>query len=255
MGNMKWWMTAALLVTAVCGYGQPFTAIFSELDRVLTTNLDGSGNPLPDGTPIWIYWDRNHNGPDELDIQPPLLTDAAKPEVGAVNANVFELNGSEDLGQPGKFYSRIALSCALDVPPNPYYYLKVIGDGVAWYSNTFTLASGPQEVELSSWTSATALSSPRREAPLVITEYKLHENFPNPFNNSTMLTYDLVEPRFVKLTVFNVLGQNVVTLVNSEMTAGRHRITFDATSLSTGVYMVRLEAGSFKAMSKMLLLK
>lgn len=87
------------------------------------------------------------------------------------------------------------------------------------------------------------------------TEYALFQNFPNPFNPTTTIGFDLVESGLVTLKVYNPLGQLVATLVNGNMNAGRHLVKFDANTLPSGMYLYRLESGDFSATHKMLLLK
>ena len=90
----------------------------------------------------------------------------------------------------------------------------------------------------------------------VITEYALHQNFPNPFNPSTSIVFDVVEENFVSLTVFNLTGQEVATLVNGITNAGRHTVNFDATNLTSGLYFYTVKIGNeFTATKKMLLVK
>jgi photosystem II stability/assembly factor-like uncharacterized protein len=86
-------------------------------------------------------------------------------------------------------------------------------------------------------------------------EFKLYNNYPNPFNPSTTIKYDLPENGFVKIRVFDITGQEVNTLVNEQKQAGRYEITFNAASLSSGVYFYRIEAGKFTEMKKMVLVK
>jgi hypothetical protein len=88
-----------------------------------------------------------------------------------------------------------------------------------------------------------------------ITEYALLQNYPNPFNPRTSIAFDLVENGFVNLTVYNVVGQEAVTLVHEAMNQGRHSVSLDGTSLSSGVYLYRLSVNGFVAEKKMLLLK
>lgn len=88
-----------------------------------------------------------------------------------------------------------------------------------------------------------------------ITEYALHQNFPNPFNPETSIAFDMVESGFVTLSVYNVLGQQVATLVNGTMDAGRHIVNFDAANLTSGLYLYRMEANGFTAQMKMVLMK
>lgn len=88
-----------------------------------------------------------------------------------------------------------------------------------------------------------------------VTEFALHQNFPNPFNPTTHIAFDLAEASFVSLKVYNLAGQEVTTLVNTFQSAGSHSINFDGSGLASGVYLYRLTAGSFSADRKMLLMK
>jgi subtilisin-like proprotein convertase family protein len=89
----------------------------------------------------------------------------------------------------------------------------------------------------------------------MVREYALYQNYPNPFNPATSIRFDLVEAGRVSLKVYNLMGQEVATLVNGEMRAGSHAVTFDASSLPSGIYHYRIEAGSFTAVRKMVLMK
>lgn len=80
-------------------------------------------------------------------------------------------------------------------------------------------------------------------------------NYPNPFNPSTIIRYSLSSNAFVNISIYNMLGQKVVTLVNQNMEQGVHEVSFNASSLATGAYIYRIEAGSYSATKKMLLLK
>jgi hypothetical protein len=86
-------------------------------------------------------------------------------------------------------------------------------------------------------------------------KYELSQNFPNPFNPSTMIKFALPEAAFVKLAVYNALGEVVKTLVNESRNAGEYEINFNAAGLPSGVYFARIEAGSFVSLTKMVLLK
>jgi len=85
--------------------------------------------------------------------------------------------------------------------------------------------------------------------------YGLFQNYPNPFNPSTTIGYDLPNQMKVELQVFNLLGQKVRDLVNEVQSAGRHEVSFDASSLPSGVYLYKLTAGSYLATRRMILTK
>lgn len=86
--------------------------------------------------------------------------------------------------------------------------------------------------------------------------FALAQNYPNPFNPSTTIAFTLQEPVDVQLSVYNALGQRVATLVDGQrMTAGTHRVDFDATALTSGVYFYRIEAGAYRSVRQMVLLK
>lgn len=85
--------------------------------------------------------------------------------------------------------------------------------------------------------------------------FVLEQNYPNPFNPSTNIKYTIGQANRVTLEVFDMLGRKVATLVNNEMAPGTHSVTFDATGLSSGLYLYRLESGSKVEMKKMMLLK
>ncbi len=86
-------------------------------------------------------------------------------------------------------------------------------------------------------------------------KYVLHHNYPNPFNPTTMIRYELAKAGLVRLTVYNVLGQQVSVLVNTRQTAGVHQVGYNASQLSSGVYFYRLDAGDHVLVKKMLLMK
>ena len=85
--------------------------------------------------------------------------------------------------------------------------------------------------------------------------FVLEQNYPNPFNPSTTISYTLGERARVTLTVFNVLGQHVATLVDGVQSAGSHRVTFSGDDLNSGVYLYRLDAGDQVETRQMLLMK
>ena len=88
-----------------------------------------------------------------------------------------------------------------------------------------------------------------------ITTYELNSNYPNPFNPTTQISYQIPENSFVNLVVYNSLGQEVTTLVNQTQSVGKYTVQFNASNLSSGVYIYKLQAGEFSSTKKMLLMK
>jgi hypothetical protein len=100
--------------------------------------------------------------------------------------------------------------------------------------------------------------APYKEVSEVPLKYGLDQNYPNPFNPTTTISFTLPEDAFVTLKVYNLLGQEIATLVNrEEMTEGLNEVDFDASTLSSGVYFYRLivNDGKFQEVKKMMLLK
>ena len=83
----------------------------------------------------------------------------------------------------------------------------------------------------------------------------LNQNYPNPFNPTTMINYQLAVNTRVTLKVYDILGREVKTLVNERQTAGAHSVTFDASTLSSGVYFYRMQAGSYVNTKKLMVIK
>ncbi|MFH1011184.1 MAG: T9SS type A sorting domain-containing protein, partial [bacterium] len=95
------------------------------------------------------------------------------------------------------------------------------------------------------------------EPPMVVLSaaHALHPNWPNPFNSSTMIRYDVPISGPVRLAVFNLLGQAVTRLVDERQLPGAYTILWDAGNLPSGVYFCRMEAGEFVQTSKLVLMK
>jgi hypothetical protein len=89
----------------------------------------------------------------------------------------------------------------------------------------------------------------------VPTDFTLYQNYPNPFNPSTKIRFVIPKSSFVNIKVYNVLGKEIVTLINEERPAGNHEVEFSGTDLPSGVYFYKLQTGSFIQTKKMILLR
>ncbi len=86
-------------------------------------------------------------------------------------------------------------------------------------------------------------------------KFLLEQNFPNPFNPSTKIKYSIPQNAFVTLKIYDILGNEVASLVDENETAGRYNVTFNASKFSSGIYFYKLQAGSFNQIKKMILMK
>jgi len=101
----------------------------------------------------------------------------------------------------------------------------------------------------------TTLTSIHQIGNSVPAKFNLFQNFPNPFNPNTVISYDLQSTGFAKLRVFDVLGNEVATLVNEKQNAGSYNVNFDGSNFSSGVYFYRLDTGDFSDTKRMILIK
>ncbi|MCW8812554.1 MAG: T9SS type A sorting domain-containing protein, partial [Chlorobium sp.] len=85
--------------------------------------------------------------------------------------------------------------------------------------------------------------------------YELAQNYPNPFNPITRIRYQLPEPAFVTIKVYDVLGNEIESLLRDEKIAGSYEVEFDGSALTSGIYYYRITEGNFSQTKKMILLK
>ena len=85
--------------------------------------------------------------------------------------------------------------------------------------------------------------------------FSLAQNYPNPFNPTTKIEYSIPHSSLVTLTVYDILGREVATLVNEEKPAGNYEVEFDGSGLSSGIYFYKIRAGDYKSVKKMILMK
>ena len=133
---------------------------------------------------------------------------------------------------------------------NKYAFYKVL----AYNSNSGTYSSATNTV------SVHGNYAPMKQAfdehsEIVIDEYSLSQNYPNPFNPTTQISYSIKKDGFVSLKIYDLLGKEVSTLVSSEQETGSYTIAFNATKLSSGIYIARLVSNNYSKNIKMVLAK
>lgn len=122
-------------------------------------------------------------------------------------------------------------------------------------NHNFDLEESANPMELSEVWGTQVVTSVQQVGNNLPSTYKLSQNYPNPFNPTTVINYSIPEAGKVTLRVYNMLGQQVVTIVNSQQAAGNYKATFDAGRLASGIYFYTLSAKNFNVTKKMMLLK
>ena len=95
----------------------------------------------------------------------------------------------------------------------------------------------------------------QNEDQLIPKTFSLSQNYPNPFNPHTVISYQLPVISEVNLSIYNLLGQKVTTLVNETQQVGSYQVEWDANEMASGIYYYRIEAGKFQDVKKMVLIR
>ncbi|QQS37118.1 MAG: T9SS type A sorting domain-containing protein [Ignavibacteriales bacterium] len=113
------------------------------------------------------------------------------------------------------------------------------------------LCDGGKVYRTTNGNSITSIKTPS----VLVDDYSLKQNYPNPFNPTTKIQFSLREKQNVTLKIYNILGKEIVTVLNEERNAGEHEINFDGSSLPSGIYFYKIQAGDFVVTKKMTLIK
>jgi hypothetical protein len=117
---------------------------------------------------------------------------------------------------------------------------NIYSDGYLFWSDTFIVDIVTAIAELKT---------------IVPAQFTLSQNFPNPFNPTTIINFELPITNHVDLSIYNLVGQKVATLVNEQKKAGSHQVEWDADGFASGVYYYKISAGEHQAVRKMILLR
>jgi len=213
-----------------------------------------------------IGWDSNNDGLMDIHTRPiansvPLAI-LARSMRGTYQINLFPviynpgIEDSDHLSFWKRGYSALLLTEAYYGGDfNPYYHSA--NDRIIHFNLNYFHAQAKLAVATIAHLGFYDITSGRldtwHETPLL--DLQLNQNYPNPFNPRTVIRWQLAVGSSVKLIVYNPLGQTVKILVDEWQTAGIHSIEFDGSSLPSGVYLYRLEAGDFAEVRKMILMK
>jgi hypothetical protein len=127
-------------------------------------------------------------------------------------------------------------------------------NGVSFINKDTGIVVGDSGLVLTTYTGG-ILTGVGNEATLIPERFLLHQNYPNPVNPVTNIRYDLPHDKYVTIKVYDVLGKEVVTLVNENKEAGRYLVSFNAANFSSGIYFYTVNAGEFSQTRRMTLLK
>lgn len=173
------------------------------------------------------------------------------PKEYSLSVFVFAAGGSVQFDPSGGIYLEGTTVLLTAIPDSGYYFEKWGGDLTGSANPDSILIDGDKMVLATFKKQPTGVTD-QKEAELGFT---LHQNYPNPFNSCTNICFLLNRADKTTLKIYNLLGHEVATLVNVELTAGSHLLRFDATALSTGVYIFELRSGKFSSFKKMLFMK
>ncbi|KAA3612071.1 MAG: T9SS C-terminal target domain-containing protein [Calditrichaeota bacterium] len=189
-----------------------------------------------------------------------LIDAAAQQEVGRIAVDAIPAaDFTVSIGglEPGKEYNADFFSDhngngAYDAPPVDHAWREIFTAANSDTIIDFTHNTNFVDIDLSTGISGEAVS--------VVGEFRLFDSYPNPFNPSTTISFNLPQAAFVELTIYNIQGQKVRTLVQQQLTSGGHRFLWDGLNengqkVSSGVYHYRLAAGVFHDVKQMTLIK
>jgi hypothetical protein len=225
-----------------------------------------------DSTPDWVFpvnygdnWMTHHSW--SLSSTPPIHTDyydTTSYTVDAWGTAKYLSNSVPCLRVLGhersmsKVYNGTTL---IDSIPSEFYTVYFVGSGFSVLVNaTRSLSSGTQYTEYASSDFLNQVTDVSQDGSTLPDQYALEQNYPNPFNPSTEIHFSLPQNSYVRLIVYNILGQAVKTLVDQSMSAGSYVADWDGTDaggtkVASGIYLYRVEAGQFSETKKMVLLK
>ena len=244
------------------------------LGQFMVFNITGSGNEWTSYADDLAGWEEN----DGLGFAYMYDNDPTAPYIGVAmfdqsgkhvnNALTFTAGYRLDRGGDELRFSQAMRNEIIEseaVPPANYSILISsgpfsinAGQSISPFMVTFVVGENLEDLKNAvnqAYQRSNLVTSVEQESGQVTDEFCLFNNYPNPFNLSTTIWFSLPKAEHIRVEVFNLLGQRVITLIDEPKFAGDHRIGFDAQNLESGVYILCIESGTFRAVKKMLCLK
>jgi len=220
--------------------------------------------------PIWMRLDN-----DALTIWTAIVNDSSAiipVELSSFTANLSDRKVNlywqtvSELNNGGFEIQRISPSSTPSLREGTLEYWRTIGFingmGTTTESSDYNFTDEPTESGLYSYRlkqidfdGSYELSNEIEVNFIFANDFRISQNYPNPFNPSTTIEYQIPQSSFVTIKVYDVLGKEIITLVNEEKPAGIHEVTFEPKDLTSGLYLYKISAGGFEQTMKMLFLK
>ena len=199
---------------------------------------------------------------DDIEIRPNEMLETPENLTASIDLGRVNLNWSyagSGLDEQGELYFNVYRNeVKIDSMVDFHAYVDVL-DGLPSGDYSYYITAQIDTVESGPSNTATVVyngaSVSEQDNGLIPTDYILNQNYPNPFNPVTTIRFGLPERNHVTLKVYNILGQDVATLVDEVRPAGYHVIHWNAENLASGLYFTRMESGNKVRLTKMLLLK
>lgn len=214
-------------------YNVTAIAINSSDDIFVGRYFDGISRSINNGE----TWTNIDNGPIDKIVFDFAVSSSGTIFAGVYDGGVFQStdNGENWVEVNEGLSNSFILSLAIS--SDDKVYAGTSGGGV------FRLDYSPTEIYV------------ENNSNIIPSDYSILQNYPNPFNPATNISFDLPRKSYVNLSVYNLLGQKVETLINKEMEAGRYNAIWDGIEMASGIYFYRIETDDFVETKKMLLLK
>lgn len=196
-------------------------------------------------------------------LEPPSPFDTYEPLINSED-NTITFSWEKSFDNDPLDYAVYKLYVTLDTLSNEYEYSEEVGVDTTYTlenileSNLyfwFIEAVDTDGLVTRSEIGVFNIVSVNNENKNVPTEYSLMQNYPNPFNPSTTISYSIPNSDYVSLKIYDIIGNEITTLVNEQKESGNYQIQFNASNLSSGLYFYKIQAGSFNQVRKMLLIK
>jgi hypothetical protein len=239
-GNMRWWPSADGGVTG-SSWGPETGEVATRYIQLQVAPKSGYAFVV-DSVSFWSCG----GGTSGMRFNAYYSTDAAFASKTRANADTVTLPNSGSVTAT----TRYAYKVGTTVPNGKTFYFRIY----PWYTGAAS-TSKYVYTQLAEIKGSTTVATAVRDEDVIPRSIELAQNYPNPFNPSTTLQFSLAKSGLVTLEVFNVLGQHVATLVHEQLSAGSYHVNFNASALSSGIYLYRLTAGDVVQTKKMVLMK